>query len=473
MVPAAHRAEYFPAYYVEPTRGNEWVIGFDLASDKERHDALNRSMDLGKAVATAPVDLVQVKEQSRGFLLFYPIYKQNMMTPDVETRRRNLGGFALGVFQVSDTVSMAMRIVERNDINVQISDDETPDATKYLHRHWAESAQPDDYENASVLHQQTVLVGGRSWTCMASPSSGYLKKRQTWNPIATALIGVGVSLFLAGYLTEKERAAHKLQRLNESLEQRVAERTREVEDRNRELARSNESLSQFAYVASHDLQEPLRAVHGYAEILSGRYSKQLDEKAKVFIGNILDGVDRMKTLISGLLNYSRIGGVQEPFTKFETSELIEQVSRELEVSIKESGAEVIHNGLPSLIAERTQLGQLFQNLVSNGIKFRNSGRPVVEVSAVRSENASYSVETLPPGWVFSVRDNGIGIEPQYLDSVFIIFKRLHTRTDYRGTGIGLAICKRVVEYHNGRIWVESVPGQGTTFFFDIPDRELA
>jgi len=469
MVPAAPRAEYFPVFYVEPIRGNERALGFDQASDHERREALRRSMDIGKAVATAPVELVQDKEQSRGFLLFYPVYEQDTVSLDVETRRNSLGGFALGVFRVRDMVSMALKILDRRDINVQISDDE---AARYLHRHWAASGQPNDYQNISVLHQQTVLVGGRKWTCMASPSQGYLGKRQTWNPIAIALIGIGVSLFLAGYLGEKERAAQSLQQMNESLEQRVARRTREIEDRNRELARSNESLSQFAYVASHDLQEPLRAMHGYSQILSGRYSKQLDEKAQGFIGNIVDGVDRMKTLISGLLNYSKIGGVHETFTEFDTGELIEQVIQDLATAIEESGSEVIHNGLPSLVAERIQLGQLFQNLIGNGIKFRNSKRTVVEIAAARSETSDRS-EALPPGWVFSVTDNGIGIEPQYLDSIFIIFKRLHDRTEYRGTGIGLAICKRIVEYHNGRIWVASEPGQGTTFFFDIPDRELA
>jgi PAS domain S-box-containing protein len=228
-----------------------------------------------------------------------------------------------------------------------------------------------------------------------------------------------------------------------------------------ELKRSNADLEQFAYAASHDLQEPLRVVAGFVKLLEKRYKKKLDEKADEFIGHTIDGVTRMRALIKDLLEYSQVGTKGTRFTDTDCTVMIGRAISNLRMAIEESGAAVTHDDLPHIMGDATQLVRLFQNLIGNAIKFRRKEKPQIHISAKREEH----------GWLFSVRDNGIGIEPESAERIFIIFQRLHARGEYPGTGIGLAVCKKIVERHGGRIWVESEPGHGSTLCFTFPDRE--
>jgi light-regulated signal transduction histidine kinase (bacteriophytochrome) len=225
------------------------------------------------------------------------------------------------------------------------------------------------------------------------------------------------------------------------------------------LRQSNQQLEQFAYVASHDLQEPLRVVVGYVQLLERRFGAAIDKEAKEFFGYIVDGVARMQQLITDLLNYSRIGTRGRPFEAINSGKALDRALTNLQRVIEETGATVVRGDLPGIMGDESQLVQLFQNLIANGIKFHSDREPRIEVSASRNGDGEH--------WVFSVRDNGIGIEPQYWDQIFVIFQRLHTRQKYPGTGIGLAICKRIVDRHGGRIWVESEPGRGSTFHFTL------
>jgi len=260
---------------------------------------------------------------------------------------------------------------------------------------------------------------------------------------------------------ELKRTNSELLKLTLEMEDRVAERIAELARLNKELQRSNEELQHFAYVASHDLQEPLRKTASYTQLLEKRYKGQIDEKADKFVGYIIDGVERMQALINDLLTYSRVGTHGRPFEPVDCEEVFDRAVGHLETAISESGAQVTHDSLPTVTADGRQLVQVFQNLIGNAIKFRRDVIPQVHVSARRENNE----------WVFSVRDSGIGIDQKYTERIFAVFQRLHTRTEYPGTGIGLAICKKIVERHGGRIWFKSKLGEGTTFNFTVPERK--
>lgn len=249
---------------------------------------------------------------------------------------------------------------------------------------------------------------------------------------------------------ELERLEKENREVYNSLEKKVRQRTSEIESKNKEL-------EQFAYVASHDLQEPLRTISGFADLLKKEYSDRLDGNGHLYLNYLSQAADRMKILIKDLLDYSRIGRQKEAMP-VDCNQLLDEVLADLGKSIRESGAKITSGRLPVLRAYPTELKLLFQNLIANSIKFRHPERiPEISVSATQSNGK----------WQFAVSDNGIGIEKQFLERIFIIFQRLHNRTQYEGSGIGLAHCKKIVEFHEGNIWAEAEPGNGSRFFFTI------
>lgn len=257
---------------------------------------------------------------------------------------------------------------------------------------------------------------------------------------------------------QRRRAEDEVRNLNADLEQRVADRTAELAERAKDLARSNGELQQFAYVASHDLQEPLRMVASFTQLLAKRYSDKLDDDAREFINYAVDGAKRMQTLISDLLSYSRVGTQGKAFELVHCDAVLDRVLKSLQLAIEDTGAVIAREPLPAVSGDSIQLTQLFQNLLTNAIKFHGKKPPLVQIST--EKNGSM--------WKISVRDNGIGISPDHADRIFVIFQRLHTKSEYPGTGIGLAICKKIAERHGGRIWVEPSAGGGSTFCFTIP-----
>ncbi|HYT10152.1 MAG TPA: ATP-binding protein, partial [Mycobacteriales bacterium] len=236
-----------------------------------------------------------------------------------------------------------------------------------------------------------------------------------------------------------------------------------LEARTEDLQRSNSELEQFAYVASHDLQEPLRKVASFSQLLQRRYAGQLDERADQYIAFAVDGAKRMQILINDLLAFSRVGRMVREHVEVEAGELVAQAVANLSLAVEEAGAEVTVDELPRVSGDVSLLTAVFQNLIGNAIKFRGAGPPRVRVG-VRDAGAE---------WEFSVADNGIGIEPEYAERIFVIFQRLHPKEAYPGTGIGLALCRKIVDYHGGRIWLDAEASPGTTFRFTLPKPEPA
>jgi len=251
---------------------------------------------------------------------------------------------------------------------------------------------------------------------------------------------------------EEKRLRDLRRQAEEGLAQKIAE-----------LARSNEELEQFAYVASHDLQEPLRMIANYTQLLAERYRGKLDEQADKYISYSVDGAVRMQALIQDLLKFSRVGRAEVQARTTECRAVVEQALKNLQAAIQESGAMVKWNGLPVVMADPAQLTQVFQNLIANAIKFHGPETPVIQIDAEKKDL----------DWVLSVSDNGIGIPVESQEDIFVIFRRLHTRTEYSGNGIGLSICKKIIERHGGKIWIEAQAKPGCCFKFTLPTQPLS
>jgi signal transduction histidine kinase len=294
----------------------------------------------------------------------------------------------------------------------------------------------------------------------------------TWLP-ASNRISTFILVSAAGVIAlQRKRSRLALQSAYDELEDRVRVRTAELFEANawlqkeidrrelteHELQRSNRELRQFAYVASHDLNEPLRTIKGYLQLIELRYKDVLNTKGQQDIEVVKEGATRMQQLIEDLLEAAKIRSHGKPFALVDTTVAVRQAIANLEASVREHAAEITYDALPSLTADERQLTQLFQNLIGNAIKYRSAAAPAIRLSAHEDSDE----------WVFSVRDNGFGIDPKYSKRIFEMFTRLHSRSEYSGTGIGLAICQRIVERHGGTIWVESEVGQGSTFYFTIP-----
>jgi PAS domain S-box-containing protein len=262
-------------------------------------------------------------------------------------------------------------------------------------------------------------------------------------------------------ITERKRAEEQSKRSSVAalnLLEDAVEARRQSEQSAENLKRSNEDLEQFAYVASHDLQEPLRVMSSYSQLLEKRYKDKLDNDARDFINFIVEAANRMQGLINDLLAYSRANRLQTPDTEVDCDQVLKELTKAMDPTVKSVRGRIVFEKLPVVWARESAIMQLFQNLIGNALKFRSEEPPVINISVAREKNE----------WVFSVKDNGIGIEPQYRERIFQIFQRLHTRDKYPGTGIGLSICKKIIENIGGRLWVESDYGKGSTFYFTIP-----
>jgi signal transduction histidine kinase len=278
-----------------------------------------------------------------------------------------------------------------------------------------------------------------------------------WNSIVQLGFFLIIVLISSALKTEYEKKTNLINKLNDTLAE-LKQSEEELKQRTKELSESNAELERFAYVAAHDLKGPLLAVEGFIQRLKRRHKDKLDSDAETIIGYAVDGVTRMRTLINDLLAYAKVGTKKDPFKLASVNNIIERALSNIQTDIEEKGAVVTCDVLPDILTDEVQMTQLFQNLIGNGIKFCKDRAPRINISAEQKNNE----------WVFSVRDNGIGIDKKDADRIFDIFQRLHSTAQYPGTGIGLAICKKIAERLGGRIWVESEPGKGSAFNFTIP-----
>lgn len=301
--------------------------------------------------------------------------------------------------------------------------------------------------NATV----SLPLPGVQWQIRIWPTENSIQKFHSWSPFISVMTGFIIILLLTLVVRVLQVARQTSQQLELS--------QKKLNDTLEELKRSNTELEQFAYIASHDLQEPLRMVTSYTQLLAKRYKDKLDADANEFINYAVGGSIRMQTLLSNLLTYSRVTRQAKPLEPTQSDKIYDIVLTNLMVALKEKQATITRDALPTVMADPVQFTQLLQNLIANAIKFLPKDRtPKVHLSAILKDGE----------WLFSVKDNGIGIAKEYVDKIFVIFKRLHTQSEYAGTGIGLAVCKKIVERHGGRIWIESEVGVGTTFYFTIP-----
>lgn len=272
---------------------------------------------------------------------------------------------------------------------------------------------------------------------------------------------VGFSTDISMTWRRTEHLTEELRSVNHHLERRVAERTAQLEIANRALEDSNLELQQFAYVASHDLQTPLRSMAGFAQVLEADYAPQLDSTARSHVARIVQACERMHTLVADILTFSRVEARACKFEPADLNQIVAQTAAMLEDEIQISNAEITYEELPTIAGDPAQLSQLLNNLIGNALKYQTTDTPKIHISAERRGQE----------WIISVRDNGIGIDAKHQDKIFEIFKRLHSQENYPGTGIGLAICKRIVDRHGGRIWLDSGPGAGSTFRFSLPNHD--
>ena len=435
---------YVPGYrsvgWVDPEFHLRWLAlednqplhDADLSRDARRRTAMESARTRRLPALTRPVQLPSGVWE---FNVYVPVY-----------RGPTLEGFLFGAFRFQDLFADVLRPTLAPEYGIAILDGDEEIYTR-SRRHLSyvpESAQ-----------ESTAELYGVRWTVRIWPSREALAHLQSKVPETILAAGLLVALLLgaAVYLAQTAR-----------LRTRLAERmSRELERRAGELARSNTDLRQFAYVASHDLQQPLRTVASFTQLLAARYRGRLDTDADEIIGFAVDGARRMQTLVNDLLAYWRVEARGVKRARVDCEIVLENTLAGLKTVMEETSAQVTHDPLPVVHADETQLGQIFLHLIGNALKFHGPEPPRIHVSAQPVEDA----------WRFSVRDNGIGIEPQFAEQIFAIFQRLHTESAYPGTGIGLAIAKKIVECHGGRIWVESELEKGSTFYFTIGPAEPA
>ena len=475
----AIRAEGFPSYsirppgerdiytsiiYLEPFSGrNLRAFGFDMFSEQTRRTAMERARDTGAAALSGKVILMQETETDvqYGFLLYLPVYRKTMPTGTVEEKRAAIQGYVYAPFRIKDLMEGILG-AGMADLDFEIYDGVSPSQATLLYDNdqdgrsiLANSTPSPTLSKTSVVHH-----GGHAWTLYLYARGNYISTGEASQPLVVAFGGLTIDLLLFLIIASIARQRKRAERMAEEMTAELRRNQEILAEKAEALARSNTDLEQFAYVTSHDLREPLRMISSYLTLLERNLDGTLDEECREFIGYAREGAQRLDHLILDLLQYSRIGRTAEPWAPVNLAEVAAEAIGNLVAVIEECGGRVeLPAVLPNVLGNHGELVRLFQNLIGNGLKYHAPDRvPVITVSASRRDAQ----------WELAIADNGIGIDEKYFERIFGIFQRLHARGTFEGNGIGLSICRKIVEHHMGRIWVESKAGEGSTFHFTLP-----
>lgn len=456
--PSGERSVYSAIEYLEPFDWrNRRAFGFDMYSEPTRREAMQRAIDTGTSALSGRVVLVQEtgNDTQAGFLMYLPVYRNGDNPSTAEERREQIQGFVYSPFRAADLMRGIVGV--RPQVDFAVFDGPDAAVEHLLYRSF--DAPSDGTRRSDHQERRLIDVAGRTWHLQLN-SSAQIRSIVESNLSAAVLIG-GLLLSALLYLLVDSMANGrvKAQRLADAMTMDLRRSEAEKSRLNDELHRSNAELEQFAHVASHDLQTPLRTVGSYTQLLLRRLGDNSDPDIQEFGAFIVSGVHRMQALIQDLLEYARLDGESGPKRAVPLQQLVERCAQDLEADISDAGIELEIGPLPVVLGDPGQLERVFSNLLSNAVKYRNAPRPKIEVRAKTGKNACTQIE---------VRDNGIGIGADESPKLFKMFSRLHDQSQYPGTGMGLAICKRIISQHQGEIWVEPNPGGGSRFCLTLP-----
>lgn len=442
---------YFVIKYIEPVDINAPAMGLNIAFEEERRLAAVAARDTGAAAITGRITLVQDNRKGAGFLLLLPVYKAGMPVNTVEERRLAHEGWVYAPF-IARNFMKGLTINQGDDFNLTVYDGTEEKIGALLYTTDASAHRP------AFTVRKKIGVKQQEWTLVWTSTKEFEQRQKTNEAIIILVSGLLFTALLGAVLQLQARRT-------DVVEEQVYIRTAELAEREAHLAQvvdrlteSNTELERFAYVVSHDMQEPIRMVSNFSSLLWHQYQDKMDASGKKYLDILIEGSRRLQNMITDLLEYARLGQAARGMQEIDSETMLQYVLENLNFVIYEHEAVVTHDKLPVFMGYPVQFMSLLQNLISNAIKYQPKGaEPKIHVG----------VEDGGDHWLFSIRDNGIGIDPKNADKIFEPFKRLHTYQDYPGTGLGLSACKKIVSNHGGRIWVESEQGVGSTFFFTI------
>ena len=454
--PTRNGQEYYPISYVVPVAGNEKAVGLDIAHESNRFTAAKNARDTGDAQITGPITLVQDSDKTPGFLFYAPYYKDGTYV-EVSRRRENFLGMVYAPFVVKKLMEGALEKDKRH-VGIRLADGE---AILY-----DENVSSEEDFDAEPLFKRVIDVPlhGRTWTFDIWSAQSFRAASADSQPLTILLGGIFIDSLLIALFISISRTSQRALGYADSMTAQLQAKTEQLKanekhlaDRATQLETSNHELEQFAYVASHDLQEPLRKISSYGQLLREECGNEFSSEGHEYLDVVINGANRLKILVTDLLSFSRITSRGQELAPTSAANCLRDAIEHLELTIEECSALVTYDALPQVIADEGQLTQVLQNLISNALKYRSEAIPEIHIGG----------RDLGGQFEFRVEDNGIGIDPKFYDRIFEIFQRLHNRREYSGRGIGLAMCKRIIERFGGRIWLDSVPGEGSTFYFTI------